>query len=340
MRVQGDHGRHSEDQSICTISSGLPCKVGRFRRRSKREPDRSGTIRKVLPYALDLLCLAVEAGLDFTAALPVDDDGDATFRARRAGRLDGFVLWTVVESAGVTADAFAAQRAWLPVFIPLPAGGVDVADGARIVAAWRRRTATGVCPDYFIDGVADGVAFACVSRHAETATGTTALHRALAASRPADDLSPEALRAWLARRIPDYMVPAAWVRLARLPVNTHGKLDRAALPEPGRGRPPLATPRVPPADTAERRLAEAWSEILGIDDIGRDDDFFDLGGDSVAAVRLTSTLQRWVDAPVPLAAVFEAPTVARLADWLRAQGAATPAWPAPGGGLAVEEGEL
>src|SRR5690606_34503219 len=69
-------------------------------------------------------------------------------------------------------------------------------------------------------------------------------------------------------------------------------------------------------------LATLWSEALGIDRPGIDDDFFDLGGDSITAVQLTSATQRWLDDGVPLAALFDAPTIAAMARWLEAHHAA------------------
>ncbi|MGI5281967.1 amino acid adenylation domain-containing protein [Nonomuraea polychroma] len=123
------------------------------------------------------------------------------------------------------------------------------------------------------------------------------------------DLAP-ALR----RRLPDHMVPAAWVRMDALPVTANGKLDRAALPAPGdAGRAPY----LPPRDPFEARLGTLWEETLGVDAVSVHDDFFALGGHSLLALRLTMRLRKELGRDVPLSTVLTAPTVARLAAELR-----------------------
>jgi amino acid adenylation domain-containing protein len=94
-----------------------------------------------------------------------------------------------------------------------------------------------------------------------------------------------ALRAWLAERLPDYMVPAAFVFLESLPLTAHGKLDRRALPAPG-ARPELEEPFAPPCTPVERALAAVWSEVLGVEQVGLDDNYFALGGDSIRSIKV------------------------------------------------------
>ncbi len=126
------------------------------------------------------------------------------------------------------------------------------------------------------------------------------------------------LRAALAGRLPDYMVPSAWVALAALPLSPHGKVDRRALPSPevspARGQ---VLPRTP----AEERLAAVWSEVLGVESLGVHDDFFALGGHSLLAVRLTFRIAEVTGVEVPVKALMQNPTVARLAAWLEEEGA-------------------
>ncbi|GHJ15511.1 non-ribosomal peptide synthetase [Micromonospora sp. AKA38] len=95
------------------------------------------------------------------------------------------------------------------------------------------------------------------------------------------------LREWLARRLPEYMVPSAYVSVPAIPLTHNGKLDRAALPDPD-GTALAHRPYVPPRSAAERRMAELWSQVLGVDPIGRDDRFFELGGNSLVVFRLIS----------------------------------------------------
>jgi amino acid adenylation domain-containing protein len=121
------------------------------------------------------------------------------------------------------------------------------------------------------------------------------------------------LRAFVAERLPAYMVPGAFVAIDAFPLTPNGKVDRAALPAPGHARPDLATPWVAPATVTEQRLAAIWSTVLGIEGIGAYDDFFALGGHSLLATQVIARAREAFGADLPLRAIFEAPTVAGLA---------------------------
>ncbi|TGB13250.1 non-ribosomal peptide synthetase [Streptomyces sp. MZ04] len=127
--------------------------------------------------------------------------------------------------------------------------------------------------------------------------------------------------------LPDYMVPAALVALETLPLTPNGKVDRAALPEPGAvERPAGRAPRTP----LEKSLTFVFADVLGLDSIGIDDDFFALGGHSLLATKVIARLRSMLNLEVPIRSLFEAPTVAGLA--LRIGGAAAarpPLRPAP-----------
>ena len=122
-----------------------------------------------------------------------------------------------------------------------------------------------------------------------------------------------ALRAALGDRLPDYMVPSAFVALERLPLSSSGKVDRRALPEPDWSRPELEAEYVAPRTDSEEALAEIVRELLGIDRVGIYDSFFDLGGHSLLATQFLARIRELFEVEVPLRAVFERPTVASLA---------------------------
>jgi acyl carrier protein len=128
------------------------------------------------------------------------------------------------------------------------------------------------------------------------------------------DAAPEALRAHLGSRLPEYMVPAAYVRLDALPLTPNGKLDRRALPAPEAGALAPASYTALQTET-ERAVAALWSQLLAvpIEHIGREADFFALGGHSLLAVRLASQVQQALQRSVPLREIFSHRTVHALA---------------------------
>jgi hypothetical protein len=123
----------------------------------------------------------------------------------------------------------------------------------------------------------------------------------------------EALRAHLGETLPAYMVPAAYVRLERLPLTPNGKLDRRALPAP-EGDAHAAREYEAPVGKVEQALAEIWAELLGVERVGRGDDFFMLGGHSLLAVQMISRVRQAMEVELALSAVFEKPVLSALAD--------------------------
>jgi dihydroaeruginoic acid synthetase len=122
------------------------------------------------------------------------------------------------------------------------------------------------------------------------------------------------VRRWLAVRLPAHMIPERLVLLPRLPLNSNAKIDRAAvrrLLETAVTKPPAEF--TPPEGELEGAVAAVWAELLELEQVGRDQNFFALGGDSLLATRLVEAIrQRW-SAAIPLRDFFSAPTVANLA---------------------------
>ncbi len=135
------------------------------------------------------------------------------------------------------------------------------------------------------------------------------------------ELSGAELRAHLAARLPEHLVPGAFVVLASLPLTLNGKVDRAALPAPEHGG---EAAYVAPGTPTEEVLAGIWAEVLGLERVGVEASFFELGGHSLLATQVVSRARHALGVEVPLRALFEAPTVAGLAgriDALRSEGA-------------------
>ncbi|HET7233884.1 MAG TPA: amino acid adenylation domain-containing protein, partial [Longimicrobium sp.] len=134
----------------------------------------------------------------------------------------------------------------------------------------------------------------------------------LAAYFVGEALESEALRAHLAGQLPDYMVPAAFVRLDALPLTPNGKLDRRALPAPGADAF-AARAYEAPVGEAEQVLAGIWSELLGVERVGRGDHFFALGGHSLLAVRVVSRVRQALGVEAEIRDLFERPVLADFA---------------------------
>ncbi len=130
-------------------------------------------------------------------------------------------------------------------------------------------------------------------------------------------LVPE-LRRYLDQKLPEYMVPSAFVLLKSLPLTPNGKVDRKALPAPEASRPHLEGKYVAPRTPVEEVLANVWAEVLRLERIGTEDNFFDLGGHSLLATQVVSRVRQVLRVELPLRTLFEAPTVAGLAQRVKA----------------------
>jgi nonribosomal peptide synthetase DhbF len=158
-------------------------------------------------------------------------------------------------------------------------------------------------------GIAQAVVIACTD-----GPGGTYLAAYLAPT-PGVRPDPMLLRRQLAQKLPEHMIPAAFVTLDQLPLTPNGKLDRSALPAPDRAAEARrANAYEPPQGPIETALSEIWSQVLRTDQIGRHDNFFELGGNSLTALQAVSQLRDRFGLEVPLKTLFEARTLAALAN--------------------------
>jgi amino acid adenylation domain-containing protein len=126
-------------------------------------------------------------------------------------------------------------------------------------------------------------------------------------------VSSSALRRYLSDKLPEYMIPSSFVLLDSLPLTNAGKVDRSALPPPAQIRPELETPFAPPQNPTDATVAAIWAEVLGLDRVGIEDKFLDLGGNSLVAAQIISRVFNTFQVEVPLPLFFAAPTVAEMA---------------------------
>ncbi|MGW2649908.1 amino acid adenylation domain-containing protein [Streptomyces sp. NPDC001393] len=165
-------------------------------------------------------------------------------------------------------------------------------------------------------GVAQAAVLACDGRGSGTGKQLVAyvVPAVTGDDAPAGDragLETKELNDFVSERLPDFMVPAAFMVLDRLPLTPNGKLDRAALPEPEFTGAAYRAPRTPREET----LARLFAEVLGMDRVGIDDGFFELGGHSLLATRLISRARAELGIEIPIRKIFDLPTVAALAAW-------------------------
>ena len=128
-----------------------------------------------------------------------------------------------------------------------------------------------------------------------------------------EEIGTEQLRDGLKQRLPEYMIPSAFVLLEALPLTPHGKLDYKRLPTPERGS---GESYIAPRTEVEEKLAAIWREVLGAERIGVEDNFFELGGHSLLATQVISRMQDAFQKSLPVRRLFESPTIAELARFI------------------------
>jgi len=133
---------------------------------------------------------------------------------------------------------------------------------------------------------------------------------------PDHELDVETVRLQLQRTLPDYMVPAVFVLLDEMPLTANGKLDKRALPEPGTQRPELKQVYVPPRTEIEQSIAGIWSQVLRVEKVGIQDNFFDIGGHSMLMIQVHGRLRDTLGLDVSIIDLFARPTVSLLAELL------------------------
>ena len=119
-------------------------------------------------------------------------------------------------------------------------------------------------------------------------------------------------RKYLKQKLPEYMIPSAFVRLDELPLTPNGKIDRKALPTPDQDRPELGNVYQAPRTPMEETLVSIWSELLKVDKVSIHDNFFELGGHSLLATQVISRVRSCLSVELPLRVLFESPTIEQI----------------------------
>jgi len=139
-------------------------------------------------------------------------------------------------------------------------------------------------------------------------------------AKPGISIDPAEVRGYLRAKLPEYMVPAAIIGLDRFPLTPNGKVDRKGLPAPARVNSEASSASATYRDSLDLQLIKLWEKVLNVRPIGLQDNFFDLGGNSLGAVRLFSEMRKLFGRSFSLSVLFQAPTVEKLADLIRKDG--------------------
>jgi aryl carrier-like protein len=138
-------------------------------------------------------------------------------------------------------------------------------------------------------------------------------------AKPGTGIDPAALRTHLAKQLPEYMIPSIFLAMETFPLTPNGKVDRKALPAPDGQRMVLSSAYVAPGTEAERAIATVWQEVLKLDKVGLNDNFFDLGGHSLLVVQVQSRLRKLLNRNVMLVDLFQHPTIGSFAEFLESE---------------------
>jgi len=130
------------------------------------------------------------------------------------------------------------------------------------------------------------------------------------------EISATELKVALSSSLPSYMVPAFFMQIEKIPLNSNGKVDRKALPEPAEVVN-LELEYVAPRDEIEEELARVWSYVLGVEKVGIDDDFFTLGGQSIKVIQALAMVNKKLKIEVPIAEMFSNPTIREVGGYIK-----------------------
>jgi thioester reductase-like protein len=275
---------------------------------------------------------AVFEDLDFRHSIDPEFDQDIRLTIEHDGRIDGFLLWLNLHTMpGEMIDSLANVHNWLPVYWPIWYPSIEVNQGDVIEATGRSRLSEdGLNPDYEISGRLcrqNGEINPFHSRSALYSAGyrhhpfyqKLFTDDAIPVSRQQrPELTPADLKHFLEGHLPAYMIPSNFLFLDTLPRLPNGKVNRQALPALDHARPTLQDGYTPPRNPAEQLLAGIWRDVLGLDQVGIHDNFFDLGGHSLLATQIVFRTREALQIELPLRRFLEAPTIAGLAQTIEA----------------------
>lgn len=243
--------------------------------------------------------------LDFSGMVPEEETHNICFEINRDGMMDGFILWLTLETIeGELIDTLEHEYCWLPVYVPVFYPGVDVLAGDKIEAVCERTLCeNGINPDFKIHGVlkrrnGPDLPFAYELPHFEKRYRERQFYKKLFRGNRINEavspMGPDAneLRGFISHRLPPHMLPSYFIRLDKMPLTPNDKIDRSAFKDPKAGEFAEREDYVPPQTEYQALMADIWQQVLGVERVGIEDDFFVLGGDSIKSLQVVARLHR------------------------------------------------
>ncbi|CBN55480.1 CrpC (fragment) [Kamptonema sp. PCC 6506] len=248
----------------------------------------------------------------------------------KESRLDGFLVWLNLHTIeGEVIDIIEHEYCWLPVYFPVFYPGIQVSEGDTIKAVCIGTLCdNNLNPDYKIEGIlirgnGQFIEFEYESYHHKKVFKHNHFYELLFSEnghkthhKYHSEVLPKEIRYYLKERLPDYMIPSAFVIVDELPLTPNGKVDRKALPAPGVINLDWETNHIAPQTDIEQAIATVWQQVLNLEKVGIDDNFFDLGGHSLLMAQAHSKLREVVDRDVSILEMFKYPTISSLAKYL------------------------
>lgn len=265
--------------------------------------------------------------LDFTTVAKEESVDDIKLEIQKDSRMDGFLVWLTLQTIeGQVLDILENTHCWLPVFVPVFYPGVDMKAGDRIEAKCiRTLDENGINPDFKLKGVLNrkgrkNIGFQYDLPHFPKEYRSSSYYKKLfnndrltIISPPSPKDSTSELREFLEQRLPGYMIPTYFMPLDQLPLSPNGKPDRNALPDP---IAKTAEQYVAPQGRIEKMIANTWKEVLQVDRVGLNDNYFELGGNSYNIIQTHSKLKQALETEIDIVTLFEYPTVRTLFEYI------------------------
>jgi len=273
--------------------------------------------------------------LDYTTEIAMETQHEFSLQIEKAAVFNGLLVWlTLYTDENNVVDIFDDQHSWLPVYFPVFLSGVQVSPGDVVQGTIRRDLCkNGLNPDYFIQATIirqndENIRFQYAAPHFNSAYKGSEFYARLFTGdeipiKP--NLSTEGLHSHLKEFVPEYMIPSRFHEMSQLPLSPNGKIDQTALRATDVGYS-IEQELVAPRDALEKQMVQIWQSILDVRPIGINHNFFELGGHSLLAVRLMAEIQNKFNKDLPLALLFQCPTIKQLANSLRGS-EQTLSWP-------------